>query len=138
MCLCGRAMHSPTANLCVLKMLFNSFALEIWRRLDPFRLRPRLAGPALFRVDKRPEFAGRMLDKWAYLNKVELEFSRPGKPTDNALIEAFNSRLSCRWLTYASGSPIGESTTTRSGRIRRPKLDVERLCGRMKPGPKTG
>jgi len=34
-----------------------------------------------------------MLDQWAYLNKVELDFSRPGKPTDNAYIEAFNSRL---------------------------------------------
>ena len=33
------------------------------------------------------------MDYWAYLNKVELDFSRPGKPTDNALIEAFNGRL---------------------------------------------
>jgi len=31
-----------------------------------------------------PEFAGRMLDQWAYLNGVTLDFSRPGKPTDNA------------------------------------------------------
>ncbi len=29
----------------------------------------------------------------AYLNRVELDFSRPGKPTDNAFIEAFNGRL---------------------------------------------
>ena len=34
-----------------------------------------------------------LLDQWAYLNKVELDFSRPGIPTDNAYIEAFNSRL---------------------------------------------
>ena len=34
-----------------------------------------------------------MLDQWAYLNGVELDFSRPGKPTDNAFIEAFNGRL---------------------------------------------
>jgi putative transposase len=40
-----------------------------------------------------PEFAGRLLDQWAYLNGVELDFSRPGKPTDNAYIEAFNGRL---------------------------------------------
>jgi putative transposase len=33
------------------------------------------------------------LDQWAYLNGVELDFSRPGKPTDNGLIEAFNGRL---------------------------------------------
>ena len=34
-----------------------------------------------------------MLDQWAYLNGVDLDFSRPGKPTDNAFIEAFNGRL---------------------------------------------
>ena len=28
-----------------------------------------------------PEFAGRLIDHWAYLNGVELDFSRPGKPT---------------------------------------------------------
>lgn len=37
--------------------------------------------------------AGRLLDQWVYLKKVELDFSRPGKPSDNAHIEAFNSRL---------------------------------------------
>jgi putative transposase len=36
------------------------------------------------RVDNGPEFAGRLLDHWAYLNGVEIDFSRPGKPTDNA------------------------------------------------------
>jgi putative transposase len=27
---------------------------------------------------------------WAYANDVVLDFSRPGKPTDNAYIESFN------------------------------------------------
>jgi len=49
--------------------------------------------PRSIRVDNGPEFAGRLLDQWAFLNKVELDFSRPGKPSDNAYIEAFNSRL---------------------------------------------
>jgi len=54
----------------------------------------RLRGkPRSIRVDNGPEFAGRLLDQWAYLNKIELDFSRPGKPSDNAYIEAFNSRL---------------------------------------------
>ena len=44
-------------------------------------------------MDNGPEFASRLLDQWAFLNKVELDFSRPGTPTDNAFIEAFNSRL---------------------------------------------
>jgi putative transposase len=39
------------------------------------------------------EFSGRTVDLWAYANKVTLEFSRPGKPTDNAFIESFNGSL---------------------------------------------
>jgi len=31
------------------------------------------------------------LDHWAYWNHVTLDFSRPGKPTDNAVIESFNA-----------------------------------------------
>ena len=34
-----------------------------------------------------------MMDKWAYERGVELDFSRPGKPTDNARVESFNGRL---------------------------------------------
>jgi len=45
-----------------------------------------------------PEFAGRMLDQWAYLNGVEIDFSRPGKPTDNAFIEALNARVRAECL----------------------------------------
>ena len=41
-------------------------------------------------LDNGPEFIGKALDKWAYENKVTLDFSRPGKPTDNAFIESFN------------------------------------------------
>jgi putative transposase len=49
--------------------------------------------PQTIRVDNGPEFISKVLDQWAYLNGVELDFSRPGKPTDNAFIEAFNGRL---------------------------------------------
>ena len=49
--------------------------------------------PRTIRVDNGPEFISKRLDQWAYLNKVELDFSRPGKPTDNGFIEAFNGRL---------------------------------------------
>ena len=30
---------------------------------------------------------------WAYETGVEMDFSRPGKPTDNACVESFNGRL---------------------------------------------
>ena len=41
-------------------------------------------------VDNGSEFISKALDKWAYDNGVTLDFSRPGKPTDNPFIESFN------------------------------------------------
>ena len=49
--------------------------------------------PSAIRVDQGSEFISRDLDLWAYLHGVTLDFSRPGKPTDNAFIEAFNGKL---------------------------------------------
>ena len=49
--------------------------------------------PAKIRVDNGPEFVSRALDHWAYINRVTLDFSRPGKPKDNAFVESFNGRL---------------------------------------------
>ena len=43
--------------------------------------------PAVIQVDNGTEFASRALDAWAYREDVRLDFSRPGKPTDNAHIE---------------------------------------------------
>ncbi len=53
--------------------------------------------PQTIQVDNGPEFISKDLDLWAYWNKVKLDFSRPGKPTDNAFIESFNGslRLEC-------------------------------------------
>ena len=57
------------------------------------RLCGRIGYPQTIRVDNGSEFISRDLDLWAYANNVTLDFSRPGKPTDNAFIEAFNSKF---------------------------------------------
>jgi putative transposase len=49
--------------------------------------------PAMLSIDNGPEFISRALDAWAHRHGVQLEFSRAGKPTDNAFIEAFNRRF---------------------------------------------
>ena len=67
--------------------------VEVLDRLIKDRGRPKT-----IRCDNGPGFAGRLLDQWAYLNRVELDFSRPGKPTDNAYVEAFNARLRAECL----------------------------------------
>jgi putative transposase len=54
----------------------------------------RIVGyPKAIRVDQGSEFISRDLDLWAYQRDVTLDFSRPGKPTDNSLIETFNGKL---------------------------------------------
>jgi putative transposase len=49
--------------------------------------------PRSIRVDQGPEFISKDLDLWAYMNGVVLDFSRPGKPTDNSFVEAFNGKV---------------------------------------------
>lgn len=46
--------------------------------------------PKRIQVDNGSEFISKALDRWAYDNGVILDFSRPGKPTDNPFIESFN------------------------------------------------
>jgi transposase InsO family protein len=43
----------------------------------------------MIRCDNGTEFVATPLDQWAFWNKAGLDFSRPGKPTDNAFIESF-------------------------------------------------
>ena len=84
----------------------ESLAIEVGRALrgdDVARVLDRIkadrnALPTKIRVDNGSEFTSKRLDQWAYLNGVRLDFSRPGKPTDNGLIEAFNGRLRAECL----------------------------------------
>jgi putative transposase len=57
------------------------------------RLRSTVGVPQRIVIDNGPEFISKALDAWAYQNGVQLEFSRPGKPTDNAFAESFNGRF---------------------------------------------
>jgi putative transposase len=55
-------------------------------------------GYPTIRVDQGSEFVSRDLDLWAYQRDVILDFSRPGKPTDNAFIESFNGKFRAECL----------------------------------------
>jgi putative transposase len=66
-------------------------------------LRTAVGAPQRIAVDNGAEFISQALDAWAYRNGVQLEFSRPGKPTDNAIAESFNCHLraeclDCHWF----------------------------------------
>jgi len=49
--------------------------------------------PQRISCDNGTEFVSAAMDLWAYTNGVVLDFSRRGKPTDNATIESFNGRF---------------------------------------------
>ena len=49
--------------------------------------------PKTITVDNGSEFFSKAMDAWAYHNKVQLDFIRPGKPVENAYIESFNGKL---------------------------------------------
>ena len=46
--------------------------------------------PKAITVDHGTEFTSKVLDAWAYQRGMQLDFIRPGKPTENAFIESFN------------------------------------------------
>jgi putative transposase len=57
------------------------------------KVRARIGYPKTIRVGNSSEFTSRNLGLWAYVNDVTLDFSRPGKPTDNGFTEAYISKL---------------------------------------------
>jgi putative transposase len=84
--------------------------VDQWSRQSPilepaFSMSGRAVGEALDRaivdslaprsitVDHGTEFMSRALEDWAYARGVQLDFIRPGRPVENAFIEAFNGRL---------------------------------------------
>ena len=46
--------------------------------------------PKKLRMDNGPEFISTALAEWAEIHAIQLEFTKPGTPTQNAYIERFN------------------------------------------------
>lgn len=75
----------------------EALAIEVGQRLGGEhvvaalnRLAAQRKAPEYLFVDNGSEFAGRLLDLWAYHHQARIDFSRPGKPTDNGHVESFN------------------------------------------------
>jgi len=64
---------------------------DVVARLE--RLRFERGLPQRIYCDNGSECVSAAMDLWAYTNGVILDFSRRGKPTDNAAIESFNGRF---------------------------------------------
>ena len=82
--------------------------------------------PKRIRTDQSTEFTSRDMDLWAWKHGVVMDFSRPGKPTDNAFAEASTaaSEPSCpaptgssAWPTPGPNPRLGGESTTRYDRM---------------------
>ena len=71
--------------------------------------------PKFLFCDNGSEFTSQAMDLWAYQNGMKIDFSRPGKPTDNAFVESFNGTfraecLNAHWFgTLAEAKRLIES-----------------------------
>jgi putative transposase len=62
---------------------------DVVRALEDIRVNEGIT-PKRIQADNGSEFIGRDVDRWAYEHGVIMDYSRPGKPTDNPFIESFN------------------------------------------------
>ena len=111
----------------------ESLAIEVGQRLtgdDVVKVLERVTAergkPQTIRVDNGPEFISTSFDLWAYFQGVKLDFSRPGKPTDNSFIESFNGRCALQQTHLGAGSKL--KTCLSETRFQR-GLYVERFGG---------
>ena len=62
------------------------------------RMKTERGVPKLLFCDNGSEFTSQAMDLWAYRNGAKIDFSRPGKPTDNAFVESFNGTFRAECL----------------------------------------
>ena len=75
----------------LLEVASNMSGVTVGQALD--RVLTARRRPRSITVDHGTEFMSRALEDWAYQRGVQLDFIRPGRPVENAFIEAFNGRL---------------------------------------------
>ena len=64
---------------------------QVVRVLEQLKAEGKL--PEVLVCDNGPEFTSRVLDRWAYKNKVKIHHIDPGKPTQNGHNESFNGKF---------------------------------------------
>lgn len=98
--------------------------LAVTRALD--RLAATRGLPRVLRTDNGLEFCGRAMLTWAHERRVTLRLIEPGKPTQNAYVESFNSRfreecLNEHWFTSLAHAEVIIEAWRREYNEERPK-----------------
>lgn len=94
-------------------MDFMHYQLEDGRKISVLTVVDQYTRkPLVIQVDNGTEFASRALDAWASREDVRLDFSRSGKPADNAYVESFNARLRAECLNAHSFELLDDADKT--------------------------
>jgi putative transposase len=104
----------------------ESLAIEVGQRLSSEhvvqvlnQLTAQRGAPTRLFCDNGSEFCSLLVDLWAYQHQVQIDFSRPGKPTDNAHVESFNATwrrecLNAHWFeSLREAQAVHRSLATR-------------------------
>jgi putative transposase len=91
----------------LLEVASRMSGMTVSQALD--RVLDRALKPRSITVDHGTEFQSRALEDWAYRRGVQLDFIRPGKPVENAFIEAFNGRLRDECLNVHQFTSIADA-----------------------------
>ncbi len=68
--------------------------------------------PERIRLDNGPEFTPKTFTSWALIRGIQLDYTRPGKPTNNCYIESFNGKLRDKCLNENWFTTIKEVRAT--------------------------
>jgi transposase InsO family protein len=103
----------------------------------------RYGKPQILRCDNGNEFTSTEFDRWTHWNKITIEFSRPGKPSDNAYVESFNGRVRQELLNPSWFDTIerldakqepGDGTTTKFAHT---PIARQQIAKRVRSGART-
>ena len=86
---CLNVVDDCTREALAIKVARSIPALGVCQVLD--RLVGKYGKPEALLTDNGPEFRSKECTLWAIRNQVRQEFIQPGKPSQNAFVESFNS-----------------------------------------------
>ncbi|CAI3058043.1 integrase core domain protein [Salmonella enterica] len=94
----GRRFRALTVVVNFSRECLAIHAGKLLKGEDVVRIMEALRVPVRIQTDNGSRFISKSLDKWVYEHGVTMDFSRPGKPTDNPFIESFNGSLRDEYL----------------------------------------
>ena len=89
---------------------FSLSGQRVARELD--RMIAERGKPTMIVSDNGPEFTSNAMLRWSAESGIDWHFIAPGKPTQNAFIESFNSKLRDECLNESLFGTLTEATKT--------------------------